>query len=71
MVSPIKKSGGYSDSQPDAAFYRAFFADPLVRLPAGEWDITAIAVFTEGLGCQGVSHSMSATIRVVVTEGPA
>lgn len=67
IVSPITKSGGYSTDGPDAAFYRAFFADPLVHLPAGAWDITAIAEFAED-ECGGPTHSLTATIRVRVTE---
>jgi hypothetical protein len=67
IVSPITKSGGYSDDQPDAAFYRAFFADPLIHLPAGEWDITAVAEFVER-ECGGPGHTLEATIRVRVTE---
>jgi hypothetical protein len=67
IVSPIRKSGGYSDDQPDAAFYRAFFGDPLVHLPVGEWDITAVAEFAEQ-ECGGPAHALEATIRVRVTE---
>jgi hypothetical protein len=41
--SGYQKSGGYSDTDPDAAFYRAFFADPLFRLPPGRWRISIVA----------------------------
>jgi len=68
MVSAITKSGGYSEEQPDAAFYRSFFWDPAVRLPAGTWDITAVAEFAEGAGCAGAHHALSATVRVHVTD---
>ena len=67
ILSPITKSGGYSDDQPDAPFYRAFFADRLVHLPTGEWDITAVAEFAEG-ECGGPAHALAAPIRVRVTE---
>ncbi|HEX7950543.1 MAG TPA: hypothetical protein VF494_09355, partial [Candidatus Limnocylindrales bacterium] len=68
IVRSIRKSGGYSDDQPDAAFYRSFFADPLVRLPAGDWDITAIAEFMDGRDCRIAGQvSMQATIRVHIT----
>lgn len=67
IVSPIAKSGGFSTDGPDAAFYRAFFADPLIHLPAGEWDITAVAEFAER-DCGGPQHTLEATIRVRVTE---
>lgn len=51
LSSPIKKSGGWSADEPNASFYDSFFADPLVHLPAGDWTITAIAIFTEGWPC--------------------
>jgi hypothetical protein len=63
MSSSIKKSGGFSPDEPDAPFYRAFFRDPIVRLPAGEWRITAIVWFVEGRGCAGQSR----TIQVPLT----
>lgn len=66
-VTAITKSGGWSEDDPHAAFYRAFFADPLVHLPAGDWDVTAFADFVEGHGCDGASHTIKATIRVHVT----
>jgi hypothetical protein len=63
----LTKSGGWSEDDPNAAFYRAFFADPLIHLPAGDWDVTAEAVFVEGQGCDGDPHTIKATIRVHVT----
>jgi hypothetical protein len=69
ITQPIRKSGGYSNDQPDADFYRSFFADPLVRLPAGDWDISAIAEFIDGRDCGAADHhSMRATVRVHVTD---
>jgi hypothetical protein len=69
IVRSIRKSGGYGDDQPDADFYRAFFADPLVRLPAGDWDITAVAEFMDGPDCASADqHSMRATVRVQITD---
>jgi hypothetical protein len=68
IESGITKSGGFTDEQPDAGFYRSFFWDPLVHLPAGTWDITATTEFSEGAGCSGARHALSATIRVLVTD---
>jgi hypothetical protein len=69
ITRPIRKSGGYANDQPDADFYRSFFADPLVRLPAGDWDISAIAEFFDGRDCGAADHhSMRATLRVHVTD---
>ena len=68
IVSAIRKSGGYGEDQPGAEFYRAFFADPLVRLPAGDWDISAVAEFIDDRDCSiGTHHSIRATIRVTIT----
>jgi len=43
VAVPFQKSGGFPDDDPNAAFYRAFFADPVLRLPAGHWRISATA----------------------------
>lgn len=67
ILSPITKSGGFSADDPDAAFYRAFLADPLVRLPAGDWQITAVASFVHGRECSGRSYLLTATVLVHVT----
>jgi hypothetical protein len=69
IVRPIRKSGGYGDDQPDADFYRSWFADPVVRLPAGDWDVTALAEFIDDRDCSSAAlHSMRATVRLRVTE---
>jgi hypothetical protein len=65
-VSPIVKSGGFASDDPDAAFYRAFFQDPLVHLPTGQWQIVAVASFVEGRDCSGPSHTIQAPIDVLV-----
>lgn len=66
IVSAIHKSGGFSPEQEDAGFYEAFFADPLVHLPAGQWEVTAIASFVEGQRCDGTSHWMRASVVIDV-----
>ena len=38
---PISKNVAWSADDPDAAFYQEFSRDPLLRLPAGRWRITA------------------------------
>lgn len=37
-----------------------------VRLPAGEWDVTAITHFVDGRGCTGQPYDIRATVRVRV-----
>lgn len=64
----IKKSGGYSTDDPDAAWYIGFFNDPLLRLPAGRWELTALADFTEG-ECGGPRVELRAPITITVGGG--
>lgn len=64
LSSGITKSGGFGGDDPNAAFYRAFFADPLVRLPAGRWEITATASF--GVGDCGGERTIRAPIMVTI-----
>jgi hypothetical protein len=66
MTSPINKSGGFSADEPNANFYRAFFADPVVHLPPGDWRITAVAHFVEGTACGGASRELRASILIHV-----
>jgi hypothetical protein len=66
MASEIRKSGGYSNDDPEAAFTRDFLHDPRVSLPAGDWRITAEASLVEGEGCSGASRNLSAPIVVHV-----
>jgi hypothetical protein len=67
LTSPLKRSGGYANEDPNADFIRAFLADTVTRLPAGRWKITAFASFVEGAGCTGASREIRATIPVVIT----
>jgi len=47
----LTKSGGWVADDPDAEFYKAFFADPLIHLPPGQWRVGAIASFSDGRSC--------------------
>ena len=66
---PLAKSGGVSGSEPDAAWLRSFLADPQIELPAGIWDITAIATFSDGTACAGPWYTMQAMQRITVARG--
>ena len=48
MRRPFAKSGSWSADDPSAEFYEAYFRDPLLRLPPGRWEITAVTGFTAG-----------------------
>jgi hypothetical protein len=65
MVRPYVKNGGWDGDDPNAAFYRAFFADPLLRLPRGTWRVIATTEFFVG-DCPGPSHKLDATLELVV-----
>jgi hypothetical protein len=43
LVKPFAKSGSFPGDDPAAASFRAFFADPVLRLPPGTWHIYAVA----------------------------
>ena len=63
---PIAKSGTVVDG-PNADWVRQFLQDPQIHLPAGDWDITAIATFFDGRACGGQPYDLRATLRVHVT----
>ncbi len=67
LTSTLSTSGAVAGTEPDAEFLRAFLADPQIHLPAGTWDITAIAVFSEVASCAGETHTMRVTERVTVS----
>ncbi|HET7676304.1 MAG TPA: hypothetical protein VFK38_00465 [Candidatus Limnocylindrales bacterium] len=62
----FSKSGGFSGDDPNAAFYRAFFADPDLHLPPGRWRITAHVDLVLGQECGGEPTDPSASIEIVV-----
>lgn len=65
-ISSLTKSGGYDPKMPDASFYASFFADPQVKLTAGTWEVTAVAIFIEGGDCTGAQHDIEAPLMVHV-----
>ena len=65
LTSPIVKSGATTGGVHDG-FIQEFLRGREIHLPAGEWDITAIAGFFDGRGCSGQQFAMRATVRVRV-----
>lgn len=63
---PFQKSGGFSGEDPDAPFWRAYFADPVLHLPAGTWQISAVANMSEGAGCTPPDHDLTASVTIQV-----
>jgi hypothetical protein len=64
---PIGKSGGWDPNNPADAWIVQFNNADGIRLPAGTWDVTAEAQFTEGSTCSATPHDLRATLRVVVS----
>ena len=68
ITSGITKSGGWLPDDPNAGFFQSFFANPQVRLPVGDWTITAISSFSEG-SCGDSVQTLRASVVVHVTSG--
>lgn len=67
ISAAYRKSGGWGEEDPNAAFYKAFFADPLFHLPRGQWKITALAMFSFGNVCgQGRKVDLRASVTITV-----
>lgn len=64
LVEPFWK-GGFSGGGPNDAFYAAFFADPLLRLPPGHWEIAASARMWPDCN-QGGEITLDAATQVTV-----
>lgn len=60
----FQKSVGYSNDDPMADFWRTFFADPELRLPAGEYRIAALGEYGD-VDC-GRWQTIEASIVIVV-----
>jgi hypothetical protein len=67
LTSPIVKSGGVAAGNANADFVRQFLEGREIHLPAGTWDITAVAGFVDGRSCSGLPHAIRATVRVTVS----
>jgi len=65
VAVPFAKSGGFIPTDPDGPFWQAFFADPVLHLPAGTWQIDAILDAYLG-ACGGEHHALTASVTVRV-----
>jgi hypothetical protein len=61
---PFQKSGGYSNDDPAAEMWRQWFDDPELRLPAGQYRITAETRYS-ARGC-GEMRPLRASIEITV-----
>jgi hypothetical protein len=65
VTMPFAKSGGFSGDEPAAASFRAFFADPVFRLPVGTWHIYAVA---SSCSAAPLKFNLTAEVEVTVLE---
>lgn len=68
ITEPLGKSGAWSETDPDGPFLHDFLTRPDVRLPAGDWAVTAAAIFSDGVMCDGRSYDLTATIELHITD---
>lgn len=63
---PYAKAGVFDENSANAGFWKAFYADKALHLPAGEWKITAAFRAVTSRDCTGVIHTLnpSVTFRV-------
>jgi hypothetical protein len=67
MQIPFKKSGTVTGGAADPAYWQSWFADPVLRLPTGTWEISATPNFVLG-GCGSKTvPNVRPTITLVVT----
>lgn len=66
---PFSKSGGFTAEDPNAEFYRRFYVDPALRLPAGRWRVKAIV---SGLlaPCDANAPSLEFDVALDITVVP-
>jgi hypothetical protein len=62
LTSPLGKTGAATDD-----FNAAFLPGSDIHLPAGRWDITALADFSDTPGCGPPTVQLRATVEVTVT----
>jgi hypothetical protein len=60
------KSGSFDEGSPDRPFYRTFFNDPELSLPAGQWRITARVEAREG-SCGGDGEQIDLVVSLMLS----
>ena len=62
------KSGGYSADDEDAAFWESWYAEPELKLPAGEYTISAtVEGFFDENDYAGTAYKLTASQKITVT----
>jgi hypothetical protein len=66
LTSKLVKSGSPDAAGTNADFVRQFLQGDTINLPAGTWDVTAVAGFVDGRACSGLTHKVRSTVRITV-----
>jgi hypothetical protein len=66
ITNTMTVSGGTWPEDPQYKFMSSFLANPTLHLPAGDWNVVAVANFHDG-SCVGPSHTIRATVAIHVT----
>lgn len=64
---PFQKSGAVPTDASDQEYWRAWFTDPVLRLPAGTWEISASPRLSLSPSCATPGPDLRPTITLVVT----
>lgn len=65
---PFSKSGALDADDPRAQFWRDFFAEPELRLPAGHYRLTATVPLSAGSGCAQPPLDLTASVEISVVK---
>jgi hypothetical protein len=66
---PFRKEGGYLPTDPNALFWDSYFADSVLRLPAGQWRIAVhLSASIRGTDdpCVGETHALETSMTLEV-----
>jgi hypothetical protein len=66
LVLAFRKGAAFSANDPMADFWRAYVADPELRLPAGHDRLTALVELAVGQGCDGPPLDLRASVEITV-----
>lgn len=67
-IFTFKKSGAFTDADPDADFRRSYLSDPDLRLPPGTWRIDVTTAGVLGEQCRGEPLDLELALVVTVTD---
>lgn len=65
---PFNKSGAFDAKDPRAEFWRDFFAEPELRLPAGRYRLTARVPLSVGAGCRDSPLDLRTSLEIEVVK---